>query len=160
MASSASSSIRGKKVEYVPRGKGNLIASGLTSGGMMGSGGGGTGDQRLDEESQLGMNKLKENDEEMDEELDAISEIVGRMGVIAGDMNEEVSLVTRISLIYHRIVLCCIVLELKCSYFLFSLSGQTRRQNAKIESIDMRMETGREKNAIVNARLKSHVKHG
>ena len=108
MASSASSSIRGKKVEYVPRGKGNLIASGLTSGGMMGSGGGGTGDQRLDEESQLGMNKLKENDEEMDEELDAISEIVGRMGVIAGDMNEEVSLVTRISLIYHRMVLYCI----------------------------------------------------
>ena len=116
MASSASSSIRGKKVEYVPRGKGNLIASGLTSGGMMGSGGGGTGDQRLDEESQLGMNKLKENDEEMDEELDAISEIVGRMGVIAGDMNEEVSeaksTYSHLLLIAISYLSYCIVLEL------------------------------------------------
>lgn len=72
------------------------MASGLTSGGMMGSGGGGGGDQRLDEESQLGMNKLKENDDEMDDELDAISEIVGRMGVIASDMNEEVILLVHL----------------------------------------------------------------
>lgn len=157
ISSSASSSARGKKVEYVPRGKGNLVASGLTSGGMMGSGGGGGGDQRLDEESQLGMNKLKENDDEMDDELDAISEIVGRMGVIAGDMNEEVIFLAHLisipvssrtgSIILTYVVHCV------------SLSIQTRRQNAKIESIDMRMETGREKNAIVNARLKSHVKH-
>lgn len=102
ISSSTASSTRGKtKVEYVPRGKGNLIASGLTSGGMMGSGGAG-GDQRLDEESQAGMNKLRENDDEMDEELDAINDIVGKLGVIAGDINEEV---TELTLLFFFIFL-------------------------------------------------------
>ena len=42
----------------------------------------------------------------------------------------------------------------------FPSSEQINLQNKKVENIEMRMERGREKQSIVNARLLSHVKNG
>ena len=56
-----------------------------------------------------------------------------------------------------RIIL--IIIYLSYLFSLFLLFFQTRHQNAKIENIDMRMQRGAEKQAIVNARLRSLVKN-
>lgn len=78
-----------EKITYVPRGKSGLTASGLTSAGMMGRNGTAP-DQTLDEESQARLDKLKKDDEEIDQGLDGISTIIGNLDRIAGNMNSEV----------------------------------------------------------------------
>jgi hypothetical protein len=84
----AATSHEKEKIGYVPRGKGNFAASGLTSAGMMGTSR--APDQILDEESQMNMARLRSEDEEIDQGVDMIGNTVDTLSRIAGDMNSEV----------------------------------------------------------------------
>eukprot|EP01034_Spumella_vulgaris_P027559 gene27559-34298_t len=88
-ASAAASSKNADKIGYVPRNKqaSELKASGLTSSKM--SGKNGPSDQDLDDESAAGLNKLKENDAEIDAGIDAISRTIDNLSGIAATMKEE-----------------------------------------------------------------------
>ncbi len=88
-AASAASSKNADKIGYVPRNKqaSNLTASGLTSSKM--SGKNQASDQDLDDESAAGLNKLKENDAEIDAGIDAISRTIDNLSGIAATMKEE-----------------------------------------------------------------------
>ena len=57
---------------------------------MNGNRGGLAPDQTLDQDAETRMAKLKSNDEEMDQGLDAISNSIDTLTRIAGDMNAEV----------------------------------------------------------------------
>ena len=151
---------------------------------MNGNRGGLAPDQTLDQDAESRMAKLKSNDEEMDQGLDAISNSIDTLTRIAGDMNQEViktqflycfvlmysffllhSISHCIVLLFDMLALSIIIriiliiIYLSYLFSLFLLLFQTRHQNAKIENIDMRMQRGAEKQAIVNARLRSLVKN-
>lgn len=88
-AASAGSSKAADKIGYVPRNKqaSTLTASGLTSAGM--TKGGRAADQELDDESAAGLQRLKDNDAEIDAGIDAISKTIDNLGNIAQTMKEE-----------------------------------------------------------------------
>ena len=75
---------------YVPREKAQLLASGLTSGGMMSrhtlfpdpS-------QELDEESASRMEKVKQTDADIDASVDDLSKTIDNLSHIAGAMGSE-----------------------------------------------------------------------
>ena len=86
---------------YVPRNRqqpgatAGLLSAGMTSAGMLSNGGRrpGTQDQQqqqLDAESVEALARLKAEDAEIDQGLDAISQNLDMIGRIAADMNSEV----------------------------------------------------------------------
>lgn len=74
----------------MPRNKqaSTLTASGLTSAGMTKGGRG--EDQELDDESAAGLQRLKDNDAEIDAGIDAISKTIDNLSSIANTMKDEV----------------------------------------------------------------------
>jgi len=87
-AASGGSTKAADKIGYVPRNKqaSTLTASGLTSAGMTR---GKAADQDLDDESAAGLQRLKEQDAEIDAGIDAISKTIDNLNNIASTMNEE-----------------------------------------------------------------------
>ena len=78
---------------------------------MNGNRGGLAPDQTLDQDAESRMAKLKSNDEEMDQGLDAISNSIDTLTRIAGDMNQEV--------IKTQFLYCFVLMY---SFFLFTFN--------------------------------------
>ncbi len=86
-AKAAASPSQVEKIGYVPKSRLNeMKASGLsstqTTRGKKG--------EALDEESRLGLEKVKQADAEIDQDLDAINSSLASLGNIAGQMRDEV----------------------------------------------------------------------
>eukprot|EP01038_Epipyxis_sp_PR26KG_P005192 gene5192-7226_t len=80
-----------EKLGYVPRNKqaASLAPSGLSSAGMMGKSKNPDPSQDLDSESQAGLDKIRQEDAEIDESLDAISRTIDNLSNISKTMREE-----------------------------------------------------------------------
>ncbi len=114
-----------KKVGYVPREKAQLVASGLSSGGMMGKGQGVPDpSQELDEAAASRLERVKQTDDEINASVDALSHTINNLSLLAGAMGSE-----------------------------------ARLQNAKIDQMDKRLTHVNEKQIVVNARMRSLLKH-
>jgi hypothetical protein len=114
-----------KKVGYVPREKAQLVASGLSSGGMMGKQGVPPDtSQELDEATASRLERVMQADDEIDASVDQLSHTISNLSLIAGAMGSE-----------------------------------ARLQNAKIDQIDKRLTHVNEKQIVVNARMRSLLKH-
>ena len=82
---------------------------------MNGNRGGLAPDQTLDQDAESRMAKLKSNDEEMDQGLDAISNSIDTLTRIAGDMNAEV--INSQFLHYLNMLCLALVYFYFCFYF-------------------------------------------
>lgn len=114
-----------KKLGYVPREKAQLLATGLTSGGMMSKQ---TlfpdASQELDEASASRLERVKQTDADIDDSVEQLARTIDNLSHIAGAMGAE-----------------------------------ARHQNAKIGKIDKKLTHVNEKQIVVNARMKSLLKH-
>ena len=86
-AKAATAPSQAEKIGYVPKSRLNeMKASGMsstqTSRGKKG--------EALDEESRLGLDKVKQADAEIDQDLDSINNSLASLGNIAGQMRDEV----------------------------------------------------------------------
>ena len=96
------------KIGFVPRARvGGMKESGLAST----SGRNAKKGETLDEESRLGLEKVKATDAEIDQDLDAITQSIAGLGNIASQMRDEVCSIINIGKAIYIVSdsLCCVL---------------------------------------------------
>lgn len=99
--------------------------------------------ENLDAETRAGLAKLKQNDAEIDDGLDEISNSLSTLANISKAMNEEVSFW---------------IMKVCASLFVNYYFPQARSQTSKLESLTNNMDKAADKQAMVNAHLKRQLK--